>query len=242
MMPTDRSRESATVGRLQRALTQACLACGVLYAVTWIVANDVIAASMQPGYSRLDQAVSELSATGAPAAGFLRATLPVFTALILAFGTGVWRAAGEDRRLRVVSVLIFASAAVGLAWLWFPMSSRADMGPGPMPANDAGHLVLSALTVTLILSRMGFGSAAFGTRFRVFTAVCVVALLGFGVWMGALTPGVAAGEPTPWMGFAERAMLAAWLAWDSVFALGLIARLQRPERVSLPDARQKLSR
>jgi len=57
------------------------LACGLLYAVLYPIVNDVIAANLYDGYSRMDQAVSELSAVGAPARAFLTATVPVFSLL-----------------------------------------------------------------------------------------------------------------------------------------------------------------
>ncbi len=203
-------------------LTRALLACGLLYALVYVVANDVIAAQLQGGYSRVDQAVSELSAVGAPSGPFLRAMLPVFTALMLGFAAGVWRAARGSRALRFTSALLFCSAALGVSWLWFPMTARVDMVSGPMAVNDVGHLVLSGLTVVLVLLQMGFGAAALGKRFRIFSAVAAVTLLAFGAAMGPMVPGVSAGEPTRWMGLCERIMLGGWLAWLSAFAAVLM--------------------
>lgn len=55
-----------TAARDRITLVQGLLLCGVAYAVTYVVANDAIAATFYSGYSRTSQAVSELSATGAP--------------------------------------------------------------------------------------------------------------------------------------------------------------------------------
>ena len=58
------NRSPITTSRplLQRIL----LICGIGYGVTYVVSNDLIAAAMFDGYSRLDQAISELSGTRAP--------------------------------------------------------------------------------------------------------------------------------------------------------------------------------
>lgn len=211
------------------ALTRALLACGVAYAVIYVVVNDVVAASLYPGYSRVDQAVSELSAVGAPTAGLLRAMLPVFTLLMLGFGAGTWRAAGISPTLRWAACCIFVASVVGLAWLWFPMTRREDMQPGPMAANDVGHLVLSGLTVLNILLQMAFGARALRGWFRSFTGACAVLLLAAGATMSALATQVGAG-PTPMMGLLERAMLGGWLGWTVVFALTLMKNRQGLER------------
>ena len=213
---------------LAAALTGALLGCGVVYAAVYVVANDVIAAGLYPGYSRVDQAVSELSAIGAPSAPLLRAMLPVFTALMLGYAIGVWRAAHGSRALHVTSALLVVSAAVGISWLWFPMTSRQDIVPGaPFSPNDLGHLVLSGLTVALILSQMAIGALALGKWFRFFSVFAAVTMLTFGVVMSVGAAGVSAGQATPWMGLNERIMLGAWLAWISAFAIALM-RQARP--------------
>jgi len=209
-------------------LTRALLACGIAYAVLYVVANDVVAASLYQGYSRLDQAVSELSATSAPTKSFLQTMLPAFTLLMLGFAFGVWRAAGERRLLRVAAVLLFASSVLGVMWLFFPMTTRLEMKAGAMPGNDVGHLVLSGLTVALILSEMALTAAALGRVFRVFTAMCAAALLGFGALMSVGAAQVASGS-TPNMGLFERLMLGGWLAWMSGLAVALLRR-QAPAR------------
>lgn len=94
----------------------ALLVCGVLYAVAYIVANDVIAASIYDGYSRLDQAISELSATNAPSRPFLGAMLPVFVLLLAGFGVGVWKEAGPRRALRVTGGILVAQGLLAKGW------------------------------------------------------------------------------------------------------------------------------
>ena len=47
-------------------LVRVLLACGVAYSLLYVVENDVIAATRYEGYSRMSQAISELSAKGGP--------------------------------------------------------------------------------------------------------------------------------------------------------------------------------
>lgn len=212
-----------------RAVTLALLSCGVFYALAYVLLNDVVAAALYPGYDRVDQAVSELSSTEAPSKRFLQAMLPVFTFLLAGFATGIWRAAAGQRALRATAVLVFASTVVGVAWLFFPMTSREAMTAGaPMRSNDVGHLVLSGLTVSLILAEMALSAVALGRWFRLLTAVAAGALLTFGVLMSRLAPHAAEGH-TPLMGLYERAMLAGWLVWMATFALALMRRHRKAQ-------------
>jgi Protein of unknown function (DUF998) len=156
------------------------LACGVVYSLSYVIANDIVAATRYDGYSRVDQAISELSATGASTRPFLVAMLPFWTALMIAFGIGVWMSAHDKRFLRVTGALLVASGVTGVIWLPFPMSSRAEMVRVGTGGNDLGHLVLTAVTVTLILLQMGFGAAAFGKQFRLYSLVSAATVLVFG--------------------------------------------------------------
>jgi hypothetical protein len=203
------------------------LGCGIVYPVTYVVVNDVIAAARYPDYSRTDQAVSELSANGAPTRRFLVRLLPAFSALNVAFGIGVGEAARGRRALRATSLVLLGSGATNLAWLPLPMSSRDAIARGEASDSDTGHLVLSGLTVAEIVALLGAGSGAFGTRFRMYS-LCSAAVV---LLSGALTSRQAAkltnGQPTPRMGLYERISIGAWLQWMAVLAI-ILLREQRP--------------
>ncbi len=199
------------------------LACGIAYGLVYIVTNDLVAATVYPGYSRMDQAISELSAISAPTRVFLVAMLPVGTALMIAFGVGVWITANRNWALRVTGGLLIAFGLTGVAWLPFPMTSRADMARGVMPVNDLGHLVLSAVTVLLIVAIIGFGAAAIRDwGFRVYSAVTVLVVLGFGAVVGMQVPKIADGLSTPWMGVFERINVYGYMLWVAVLAVILL--------------------
>lgn len=210
--------------RICRAnLVRTLLACGVGYSLLYVVENDLIAATRYEGYSRMSQVISELSAKGAPTRKFLAATLPLSAALMTAFGIGVSKSAGGSRALRVTGGLLVAGGPISVAWLPFPMSSRADIQRGAGARNDIGHLVLSGATGLLILAQMGSAAAAFGQRFRLYSLASAATVLLFtGPLTGKEWAKLAKGEPTAWMGLYERIGLGAWLLWMAVLAINLM--------------------
>jgi len=204
-------------------LTQVLLACGVLYAALYVILNDVVAASLYDGYDPLSQAISELSATGSPARAFLTAVFPVWPMLMVAFGIGVFRAAGGRRALRTTGVLLVVQGIVGLLWLAFPMTSRSDIATGA--DNGVGHLVMTALTIVLILSEIGISALAFGWRFRLYAAAGIVIVVVFGALTAVQASALAAGGLTPWMGLFERISIAPWLLWMTVLHFTLMTAI-----------------
>jgi hypothetical protein len=148
--PPARRPSSRTAGRLR--VRQGLLACGIGYGLAYVLANDVVAAGMWDHYSARDQAISELSSTQAPSRAFLAAMNPVFLALVVAFGVGVWLGAGRSRALRAVGVLLVVQGLMFPVWLLYPMTSRDDLAQGVGGANDVGHIVLSAVAVSCIVA------------------------------------------------------------------------------------------
>jgi hypothetical protein len=76
---------------------QLLLVCG---AVSSLLYGVMIAAIRFDGYSRISQTPSELTAIGAPTRPLWMLLGAVYTVLVIAFGWGVWKAAGRDRALR----------------------------------------------------------------------------------------------------------------------------------------------
>jgi hypothetical protein len=212
------------------------LGCGIAYPVTYVVANDVVAASRYPGYSRIDQAVSELSATGAPTRRFLVAMLPVFTGLMVAYGVGVWTAAGRRRALRATGLVLMASGVTGVAWLPFPMSSRELIARGATTAGDTGHLVMSGLTGAEVIALLGAGSSAFGTRFRTYSLTSAAVVLLSGALTSRQARKLTTGQPTPGMGLYERISIATWLQWMGTLASILLREQRRLVSGSQPHS------
>jgi Protein of unknown function (DUF998) len=220
--------------------TRLLLACGVVYGVSYVIANDVIAAAWHGEYGRLDQAVSELSAKGAESRPFLAAMVAVWALAMIAFGVGVWRSARGNRHLRITGVLLAAFGVSSLLWLPFPMTARADIVEGAVVAgDDLGHIVMAGVTVALILAQIGFGAVALGTRFRLYSLASAIIVLLFGAVTGTQSPNIANGEPTPWMGLYERVSIGAWLLWMAVLAVVLWRDASRDRAISSTGVRAR---
>jgi hypothetical protein len=202
------------------------LACGLLYAVLYPIVNDVVAATLYDGYSRIDQAVSELSATGAPTHAFLTAMGPVFSLILIGFGIGVWQSAYEKRSLRIAGALMIAHGAMGFLWMFAPMSKREVIAAGGATSADTMHLVLSGATGLFVTAYVATTALAFGWIFRLFSAATIATALLFG-FLSAQVGKIHGGEPTPYMGLFERIGIGAWLLWVAVVAIGLIRRQTR---------------
>lgn len=217
----EKTRHRHQAGTSRSKLARSLLACGVGYAVLYVIENDVIAARRCAGYSRTSQAVSELSAKGSEARPFLVATAPLSSALMSAFGFAVLKSAEGRPSLRMTGGLLVGGGVMQAMWLPLPMSPREEIVEVAGGRNDVGHLVMSAATVVLVLSQMGSGAMAFGKPFRVYSALSAAVFLGFGVLTGIESQKLARGEPTPHLGLVERLMLGAWLLWMAVSAVVL---------------------
>lgn len=195
-------------------LRNVLLACGILSSLLYVAMNVVVPMQWD-NYSSASQTVSELSALGAPTRQLWLLLVVPYTLLVTAFGFGVWLSAGRNRPLRVVGVLIIANGILGI--FWPPMHLR-----GVEPTlTDTLHIVFAIVTVLIFVLEIGFGAAAFGKRFRLFSIVTIVILLAFGVLTGIDGPRIAANLPTPWVGVWERISIGAFLAWMVILTLTL---------------------
>ena len=84
------------------------------------------------------------------------------------------------------------------------------------------HIVLAMVTVLLMLLAMGFGAAAFGRRFRLYSIATMVILVAFGALTVLDAPRIAANLPTPWIGVWERINIGVFLLWVVVLAVTLL--------------------
>jgi CubicO group peptidase (beta-lactamase class C family) len=222
-MHQDRVRPMTQLVR-GRTVRTVLLACGVLASLLY-AAMLVVVPLRWEGYSSASQAVSELSAIGAPTRALWVALGRVYTSLAAAFGVGVWLSAGRSRALRVVGGVLIAQSVVGL--FWPPMHLR-----GAVPTlTDAMHVAFAMAWLLLMLLAIGFGAAAFGKRFRLYSAVTLAVFVVFGTLSGMDGPRIAANLPTPWVGVWERVNIGAALLWIVALALALLRRSS-----SSPDA------
>lgn len=216
-----------SVGEVRnRGLVAALLACGVIVAVVQIF-GDILAAALHPGYSYIDQSVSELSAIGAPTRPITAGFGFAYEALVLAFAVGVWMMATK-RGLKIAAVILGLFAVNALVWGLFPMQQRGS----EMAFTDYAHIGGAVLQVLTIVLFIAFGSGADGRWFRVFSVAMIVAILAAGGVAGSRAGQIAVGGATPWMGLIERVSFYGPSVWILVLALELLRQL----RERAPDA------
>jgi len=115
-----------------------------------------------------------------------------------------------------VGGLIVVYGVIGL--FWPSMHLRGT----EFTLTDTMHIVFSMVIVLLMVLAIGFGAAAFGKRFRLYSIVTIVLLLVVGALTGVDAPGIAANQPTPWIGVWERISIGVYLLWVVVLAITLL--------------------
>jgi hypothetical protein len=193
------------------------LACGILSSLLY-VGSDILAAMQWEGYSYTAQTVSELRAIGAPTRPLLIPILVIYSVLEIAFGIGVWGSAAQKRALRITGVLLIGLGIVDLVAPFFPMHLRGAEGT----LSDTVHIILTSATVLLILLIIGFGAAADGKWFRLYSFVTLLILIVSGAWAFLDAPRIAANLPTPWVGVRERINIYGYMLWMLVLAIVLL--------------------
>jgi hypothetical protein len=205
-----------------RAITLA-IACGILGPIVYIGA-DVAASISDPGYSCVDQAVSELFAIGAPTTAFVVRFFTLSSLLVAAFAWGVHAAATDVRSMRLLGWLIFLNAVDSLTlWNFFPMHMRGvaptftDTMHGALAINP---FPLLTIVVAAVASRRWF---------RIYSIATIAFVGAMAMSAFVFVPAFLAGQPTPMMGLAERAGQYAHQGWQAVFACVVLRQL-RPQR------------
>lgn len=210
-----RSAESHAEGRT--TLTKVLLVCGILAALLY-TGMLVFIPMRWEGYSSASQAISELSAIGAPTRPLWFAFGIVYTLLVAAFGWGVRISARDSRALRAVGSVLIASGVLGLGWP--PMHLRGTA----FTLTDTLHIVWTVITLLGMLLAIGFGAAAFGKRFGLYSVATILVWAVFGTLTGLDGPRIAAGLPTPLVGVWERINAGAYMLWLVVFSVALLRR------------------
>jgi len=201
------------------------LICGI-FSMLWYVAINIIVPIQYPGYDIASQTVSELSAIDAPTR-ILWFVLCIFYSLFfIAFGSGIWLSANGNRKLRFVAVLVLFDAVFG--FFWPPMHQREVIAAGAGTLTDTLHLVWAFVHLALMLLMIGFGAAAFGKSFRIFSVAIVLIFIVFGILTTKESQGIQANLPTPHVGTWERINIGAYMLWIIVFAIILLKRNNKP--------------
>ena len=210
---------------------KALLTCGI-FSSLWYVGINIFVPMMYEGYSVVTLTVSELSAIGAPTRiEWMLLVLP-YLLLFAAFGWGVLSSAGGDRRLRIAGALIIGYTIFN--FYWPPMHRREVIAAGGGTLTETLHILWAMMTLLFNLLLMGFGAAALGKPFRIYTLVTWIVFIVFGVLTFMESPGIDAGVPTPHLGLWERINMGAFLLWVAVFAMALLKIKAEPTEQSTP--------
>lgn len=195
------------------------LSFGILSSLVYVGMN-IFVPMLYEGYDIGSQTVSELSAIGAPTRPIWIVLAIIFAGLAAAFGWGVWRFAGQNRPLRIAGFMLMLYVSLGV--FWPPMHQREVLAAGGGTLTDTLHIAFTFVTVPLMLLIIGFGAAAFGKMFRLYSILTIIALIGFGILTGLAAPRMEQNLPTPWMGIWERISIGTYMVWQLVFAVILL--------------------
>ena len=217
---------------------RALLVCGILAAFLY-VAMTLLVGMLWEGYSSAAQTISELSAIGAPTRPLWMLLGTIYSVLMVAFGWIVWKSAPPNRALRVVGALIMAHGVFG--YFWPPMHQRAVLATGGGTLTDTLHLVWAMENGLFFLLAVGFGAAAFGKRFRIYSIATLVILLACGVWNGTYASSIHANLPTPWAGVWERITSTTYMLWIAVLATALLQNSRHGDRAESPGCGGRLA-
>ena len=186
------------------------LFCGILSSLLYVAMNLVVPIGWE-GDSSASRTVSELSVVllGVP-----------YTLLVTAFGCGIWASARGNRTLRMVGGVMVAYGVIGLPWP--PMHLRGVLAEGGATMTHTLQIAFTIATVLLMLLAVGFGAAAFGKHFRLYSIATMVLLAACGAITGVDAPRVQGNLPTPWAGVWERINIGLFLLWVIVLATILL--------------------
>lgn len=201
---------------LPSMLQKILLYCGILSPMLYLV-TDRLAGRLLKGYSFAAQSMSELSAAGSPTRSLVVSLTLVASALMIAFGVGVWRAAGQALLPRIVGGLVIGNAAAGLiATLFFPTRF------GERPNFLSAGVLIMFLSVLFFVLAMVFGAAAYSGWLRVLSIAIPVSYVLLAAYRFAAAAPSSAGEAMPMMGTQERTMGYSFLFWVIALAIHLL--------------------
>ncbi len=201
---------------LPNMLQNILLFCGI-FAPLLNLGTDWLAGRLLKGYSFTAQSMSELSAAGSPTRPLAVSLTLVASALMIAFGVGVWRAAGQTFPPRAVAGLVIGNAALGLiATIFFPtrFGERPNFG-------DPGVIIMFLGVVCFVLA-MVVGAVAFSSWLRILSVGIPVSYVLLAILRFTTVASASAGGEAALVGAQERTMAYSFLLWVMALAIHLL--------------------
>jgi hypothetical protein len=199
---------------MKSTIVKLLLVCGILSGLFY-AGMDVIDGLQWQHYSWISEEFSRLSAVGAPSRPLHLVLNPFFTAIVIAFGLGVWWSAGGKRTLRVIGAALIVWALVSFTW---PQFFPEDLTAPVSAFTNTMHIVIAGVTVVSWMLVLALGATAFGRRFRLYSIVEIVILTNL------QAAAMIAGQPAPYIGLFERTGIYSFYPWMSVLAVVLLRR------------------
>lgn len=178
----------------------------------------ILGGVLTPDYSHVNQAISELTATGAIRRSQLEPGFAIYNVLVVVFALGLFmRTRRWGRMFRWGSVVVGLTGFLGLISWPFPMDA---VGAPATPAGIA-HLVTAGLLsigtmAAMLLLGLGWRRRPEGKVRSLLTLLALAA-----VFVSGLLAAIAAAQGWPAMGFYERITIGIFLAWMFLTALDL---------------------
>jgi hypothetical membrane protein len=186
-------------------------------AVALYVGTTILGGVLDPQYSHVRNAVSELTGSTAPDRALLAPLYIGYNLVMLGFGYALFRAAGSGILFPVAVVLFTIAALSGIGQVTvFRMDSIGDT---PSTAG-AGHLVLAGVSSLLCLAI----AILYGIAFRGVPALRRLSRYSFATAAGlVLTAPLAVGSiGTDVMGLFERITIGVFMLWIVVVSAGCL--------------------
>ena len=220
------------------------LSCGPLASLLYL-ATVAVGGAIRPGYSHLADAVSELTASGAPNKALMDGLFLAYNGLVAVFAIGLFLVArdpdksGKRSAIGGLGALLLAVSAIcgALLQLFFPQD------PGGPPVTAAGTLHIAVASIAALATMVAIVCVALW--FRRVPAFRPLASYSYVTFVVMLVSGglgaAAAGSRHPLMGLVERVTLGAIMLWLCVTGARL-ASLSRHAGAAGADRRPTSSR
>lgn len=192
---------------------------GVMAPIAY-VAFVIIGGAITPGYSHAAQAISELTASGAPHKCLLDILFSTYNIMLMVFGFGFLQDVRREpppRRSGVAgSGCLMAVGALGLMTnLFFPMDARG----APVTIFGTAHLILAGLlSLGTILATLLVGVWFVRRPGHTWFGTASLVACGLIVLSGGMAAAAAA-TISPMMGVIQRVTIGIFMLW--VFSLGI---------------------
>lgn len=182
----------------------------------------IIGAVYQPGYSHFSNAVSELSASGAPNQSWLIAIFALTELLKIMFGVGYYVAVRDLSGALVASaVLMVVIGVVGLGFARFPM----DQIGAPLTFDGRMHIVIVSISAVLAVAAIAFAGIGWrrspdGKTLARWSFAMLALMLASGI-----ASGLVAANAWPGIGIWQRVNIGAFSIWQIATSVYLLHRV-----------------